>query len=87
MPYVPLPPGVALITGLPYARYFVRRNITSGDGHTDEVIRIKRWNKVEALKLLAQRFGLLDERAQIEIAGPKLKILLSNRKRIGNGNG
>ncbi len=43
----------------------VRRNVASGDGHTDEVIRIKRWNKVEALKLLAQRFGLLDERTQL----------------------
>ena len=49
----------------------LRRNVASGDGHTDEVIRIKRWNKVEALKLLAQRFGLLDERTQL---GGKIQI-------------
>ncbi|HJS58829.1 MAG TPA: terminase small subunit [Vicinamibacteria bacterium] len=65
----------------------VRRNITSGDGQTDEVIRIKRWNKVEALKLLAQRFGLLDERAQIEVVGPKLEILLSCAPACGDRAG
>jgi hypothetical protein len=64
----------------------VRRYVASGDGHTDEVIRIRRWNKVE-LKLLAQRFGLLDERAQlggkfeIRWKGPDVEMIRRGLKR------
>ena len=59
----------------------MRRNVASGDGRTDEVIRIKRWNKVEALKLMAQRIGLLEERVTHNV-GPNIELILRGRQRL-----
>jgi len=42
----------------------VKRNLTSGDGSIDTVYRIKFWDKLRALELLAKHFGLLVERLE-----------------------
>jgi phage terminase small subunit len=39
----------------------VRRNLASGDGHTDVVQKLKVWDKTKALEMLAKHFALLTE--------------------------
>lgn len=40
----------------------VKRNIDSGDGQTDDVIKLKVWDKPKALEMLFKHLGLLTER-------------------------
>lgn len=42
----------------------LRRNIESGDGHTDTVLKVKFWDKLKALEMLAKHFGLLVEKLE-----------------------
>ncbi len=42
----------------------VQRNLTSGDGHTDIVQKLKVWDKTKALEMLAKHFALLTERVE-----------------------
>jgi phage terminase small subunit len=39
----------------------VKRNVDSGDGKTDDVIKVKVWDKPKALQLLFQHLGLMKE--------------------------
>jgi len=39
----------------------VKRNLTSGDGKTERVWKIKLWNKPQALELLGRHQGLFRE--------------------------
>jgi hypothetical protein len=43
---------------------FVRRNIEGGDGHSDDVIKVKVWDKPKALEMLFKHLGLLEERVK-----------------------
>jgi phage terminase small subunit len=43
------------------------KNAKAGDGHTDEVLRPRQWNKIEALRDLAKHFSLLVEKQDINI--------------------
>ena len=45
----------------------VKKNVTSGDGKVDNVIKVKVWDKPKSLEMLAKHFALLTER--IEHAG------------------
>lgn len=45
----------------------VRRNMTSGDGATEEVIKLRLWDKVKALDTLAKHFGLVRETHDINV--------------------
>jgi len=40
----------------------VKRNVDSGDGKIDDVIKVKLWDKVRALEMLFKHLGLLVER-------------------------
>lgn len=42
----------------------VKRNLTVGDGLMDDVHKIKTWDKVKALEMLAKHLGLLVERME-----------------------
>jgi hypothetical protein len=44
----------------------VRKNVAAGDGHTDTVLKIKRWDKLEALEKLGNRFGLWEEKVHVD---------------------
>ena len=37
---------------------FVRRNVDGGDGHSDDVIKLKVWDKPKALEMLFKNLGL-----------------------------
>lgn len=43
---------------------FVRRNVDGADGHTDDVIKVKAWDKVRALEMLFKHLGLLTEKLE-----------------------
>ena len=40
----------------------VRRNLTSGDGHTDEVLKVKFWDKPKSLEQMAKVLQMFEER-------------------------
>ncbi len=42
------------------------KNAKAGDGITDEIHKIKLWDKTRALEMLCKRFGLLVERLDID---------------------
>lgn len=43
----------------------VQRNLTSGDGEVDTVLKVKLWDKPKALDILAKHLGLLIEKQQV----------------------
>lgn len=42
----------------------VKRNMTAGDGHTDDVIKIRLWDKPKAVEMLMKHLGLLTEKLE-----------------------
>jgi len=42
----------------------VRRNVDSGDDHTDDVIKLKLWDKPKNLEMLFKHLGLLTEKLE-----------------------
>lgn len=44
----------------------VKKNLTAGDGHVDEVLKIKVWDKPKNIELLFKHLGLLDEKVKVE---------------------
>lgn len=43
---------------------FVRRNVDGADGHSDDVIKVKVWDKPKMLEMLFKHLGLLVEREE-----------------------
>lgn len=43
------------------------RNLNPGDGFTDEVFKVKWSKKTDALKILAQHYGLLNEQEEVKV--------------------
>jgi hypothetical protein len=39
----------------------VRPNVAGGDGHSDTVVKIRFWNKLQALELLFKHLGMLEQ--------------------------
>jgi phage terminase small subunit len=44
---------------------FVRRNVDGADGHSDDVIKVKVWDKPRALEMLFKHLGLLEESVKL----------------------
>lgn len=61
----------------------VIRNLAGGDGHTDRVVKIQKWDKGRALADLAKHFGLLVDKVEltVEISAITAK-LAEGRKRV-----
>ncbi len=55
----------------------VRRKIDSGDGHQDDVIKLKLWDKPKNIEILFKHLGLLAERVELKdlrrIRGPTIE--------------
>ena len=60
----------------------VRRNVDSGDGHTDDVLKVRLWDKPRALELLAKHLGLLKERLEVDVSEGLVERLLAGRRRV-----
>jgi phage terminase small subunit len=64
------------------SREVIIKNAKAGDGPTVEIHKIKLWDKMRALELLAKHFGLLTER--LEVSGwDKLSALLNHARTVG----
>lgn len=63
----------------------VRRNVDSGDDHTDDVIKLKLWDKSKNLEMLFKHMGLLTERMELTIKGSIESRIKAGRDRIAKG--
>ncbi len=61
---------------------FVRRNVEGGDGHQDDVIKIKAWDKPKALEMLFKHLGLLTEKLDITVRGSLEDRIKAGRDRV-----
>lgn len=61
LPVKDWPPELAAAVG---GIEVVKRNVDSGDGRTDDVIKVKVWDKPKALEMLFKHLGLLTERVE-----------------------
>lgn len=44
----------------------VKKNLTAGDGQTDDVIKLRLWDKPKNIELLFKHLGLMEERVHHE---------------------
>jgi phage terminase small subunit len=80
---VDLPPDVR--SGL--AGYeVVIKNVAAGDGQQDTVHKIKFWDKVRSLEILAKHFGLLVEKIELKEVAAEARVarLVAARRRVGD---
>lgn len=59
----------------------VVKNLVAGDGQVDMVHKVKAWDKVRALELLAKYFKLLVDRVEVTADDELVRLLQSARKR------
>jgi hypothetical protein len=62
----------------------VKRNITSGDGRVDTVIKIRCWDKPKSLEILARHFGMLTEKIEIKGDQELVTRLAAARRRMAD---
>ena len=62
----------------------VKRNIDSGDGQTDDVIKLRLWDKVAKLTNLMKHHGQLTERLELTGAVSIEDRILAGRNRVAN---
>jgi phage terminase small subunit len=64
----------------------VIKNVEAGDGKTDLVHKIKFWDKVKALELLAKHFGLLVDKIELKDVTAEARVarLVAARRRVGD---
>lgn len=58
-----------------------KRNLTTGDGKVDDVLKVRLWDKPKMLEILAKHHGLADERLRLEGGENLMAALLEGRKR------
>jgi len=63
----------------------VRRNLASGDGHTDDILKVKLWDKSKNLELLFKHMGLLIERSEVTVKGVIEERIKAGRDRLAKG--
>lgn len=59
----------------------VVKNLVAGDGQVDMVHKVKAWDKVRALEMLAKHFKLLVDRVEVTGDEELVRLLQSARKR------
>jgi phage terminase small subunit len=60
----------------------VRRNVDSGDNKTDDVIKVRCWDKPKALEMLFKHLGLLLERMEVTVTTSIEDRLKAGRDRL-----
>ena len=58
-----------------------KRNLTAGDDVQEDVVKLKLWDKIRAVELLAKHLGLLIERINVSGDEELLKKLDEGRRR------
>ena len=60
----------------------IKRNLTSGDGHVDTVLKLSTWDKMKALEQLAKYRGIATTKIDLSVRMEDQKALESARPRI-----
>lgn len=64
-----------------------KKNLTAGDGVTEDVVEVKLWDKPRALEMLAKHFKLLTDVVQLQDADGRIAALHSGRARVAKARG
>lgn len=59
-----------------------KKNLTAGDGTTEDVVEVKLWDKPRALEMLAKHFKLLTDVMQVQDADGQIATLQRGRERV-----
>ncbi len=59
----------------------VKKNVTTGDGKTDDVLKVRLWDKPGKLQDLMKHHGQLTEKLEIKGGAELMALLLEGRKR------
>ena len=62
----------------------VKRNADPGDGVTEDVIKVKLWDKTRNLEFLGKHNGLLTEKVELEIKGALVDRIRAGRERVAS---
>lgn len=62
----------------------VKRNLTSGDGEIDQVLKVKFWDKPKALEQMAKVLQMFEERIKITGEVNLVERLAAGRKRVAD---
>lgn len=65
----------------------VHRNLTSGDGEVETILKVKRWDKPRVLELLSKHLGMLVEKHEVTLGGEIVARLQEARKRVAKRKG
>lgn len=78
LPIKQWPPELAAAVG---SIELVKRNVDSGDGQTDDVLKLRLWDKSKNLELLFKHLGLIKERVDVTVTSIEER-LKSARQRV-----
>lgn len=65
----------------------LKRNVNSDDGKTDDVLKVRLWDKPKNLEMLFKHLGLLIERVEVTGSAELMARLVAGRKRVASGIG
>lgn len=60
----------------------VKKNVTSGDGKIDDVLKVRLWDKTSKLQDLMKHHGQLTEKVEHSFSGEIVERLMAGRKRV-----
>ena len=60
----------------------VIKNAKAGDGHQDEVLKIRLVDSARYVEMAAKHFDLLKDRVEVEVKGNLVQLLEAGRKRV-----
>lgn len=63
----------------------VLKNAKAGDGHQDEVLKVRLVDRARYVEMAAKHFALLKEQLEVSVKGDLLARLLAGRKRVVEG--
>ena len=62
----------------------VKKNVTTGDGKIDDVLKVRLWDKTGRLQDLMKHHGQLTEKHEVTLIGGTIERLNGGRKRVAD---
>jgi phage terminase small subunit len=60
----------------------VKKNVTTGDGKVDDVLKVRLWDKTGRLQDLMKHHGQLTEKLEVKLTGAVVERLNAGRQRV-----
>jgi phage terminase small subunit len=60
----------------------VKKNVTTGDGKVDDVLKVRLWDKAGRLQDLMKHHGQLTEKLEVKLTGAVVERLNAGRQRV-----